>query len=101
MLHGRGADASDMLRLAEVLARPDLAYLAPQASSRSWYPYSFLAPIDRNEPFLSSAMGMLDRLLDGVTSEGVKLDHVMLLGFSQGAAWASNTRRGTHDATAA
>ena len=73
-----------MLRLAEVLAQPDLAYLAPQASGRSWYPYSFLAPIDRNEPFLSSAMDMLDRLLDGVTSEGLKLDRVILLGFSQG-----------------
>ena len=84
MLHGRGAEASNMLRLAEVLALPDLAYLAPQASGRSWYPYSFLAPIDRNEPFLSSAMDMLDRLLDGVTSEGLKLDRVILLGFSQG-----------------
>jgi phospholipase/carboxylesterase len=85
MLHGRGADASDMLGLAEALAQPDLAYLAPQAPGRSWYPYSFLAPIDRNEPFLSSAMDMLDRLLDGVISEGLKLDRVVLLGFSQGA----------------
>jgi phospholipase/carboxylesterase len=85
MLHGRGADASDMLRLAEVLAQPDLMYLAPQAAGRSWYPYSFLAPIDCNEPFLSSAMDMLDRLLHGVSSEGLKLDRVVLLGFSQGA----------------
>jgi len=85
MLHGRGADASDMLRLAEVLAQPDLAYLAPQAAGRSWYPYSFLAPIVRNEPFLSSALDMLDRLLDGVSSEGLEPDRVVLLGFSQGA----------------
>ena len=56
MLHGRGADASDMLGLAEVLAQPDLTYLAPEATGRSWYPYSFLAPIVRNEPFLSSAL---------------------------------------------
>ena len=81
MLHGRGADASDMLRLAEVLAQPDLAYLAPQAAGRSWYPYSFLAPIVRNEPFLSSALDMLDRLLDGVSSEGLEPDRVVLLGF--------------------
>ena len=32
MLHGRGADASDMLRLAEVLAQPNLTYLAPEAA---------------------------------------------------------------------
>src|SRR6516225_9672086 len=85
MLHGRGAEANDMLRLAEVLAQPDLAYLAPQASGRSWYPYSFLAPIVRNEPFLSSALEMVDRLLDGVSSEGLELERVVLLGFSQGA----------------
>ena len=82
---GRGADASDMLRLAEVLAQPNLTYLAPEAAGRSWYPYSFLAPIVRNEPFLSSALHMLDRLLDGVSSEGLELDRVVLLGFSQGA----------------
>ena len=85
MLHGRGADASDMLRLAEVLAQPNLTYLAPEAAGRSWYPYSFLAPIVRNEPFLSSALHMLDRLLDGVSSEGLELEGVVLLGFSQGA----------------
>ena len=84
MLHGRGADAGDMLGLAEALARPDLTYLAPQAPGRSWYPYSFLAPIDRNEPFLSSAMDILDCLLHGVSTEGLKLDRVVLLGFSQG-----------------
>ena len=85
MLHGRGADASDMLGLAEVLARPDLTYLAPEATGRSWYPYSFLAPIARNEPFLSSALELIERLLDGVSSEGLQLERVVLLGFSQGA----------------
>jgi phospholipase/carboxylesterase len=100
MLHGRGADASDLLGLAEALAQPDLAYLAPQAPGRSWYPYSFLAPIDRNEPFLSSAMDMLDCLLDGVISEGVKLDRVVLLGFSQGACLGLEYAA-TRDATVA
>jgi phospholipase/carboxylesterase len=85
MLHGRGADASDMLGLAEVLAQPDLTYLAPEATGRSWYPYSFLAPIVRNEPFLSSALELIDRLLDGVSSEGLERERVVLLGFSQGA----------------
>ena len=78
MLHGRGADASDMLRLAEVLAQPDLAYLAPEAAGRSWYPYSFLAPIVRNEPFLSSALDLIDRVLDEVSSEGFEPERVVL-----------------------
>jgi phospholipase/carboxylesterase len=86
MLHGRGAEAENMLELAEVLAQPDLAYLAPQAQDRSWYPYSFLAPIDRNEPFLSSALNMLARLLDRLDSEHhLGADQIVLLGFSQGA----------------
>jgi predicted esterase len=86
MLHGRGAEAENMLELAEVLAQPDLAYLAPQANDRSWYPYSFLAPIDRNEPFLSSALNMLARSLDRLESEHrFGADQIVLLGFSQGA----------------
>src|SRR5271168_5200763 len=88
MLHGRGADASDMLRLAEVLAQPDLTYLAPQAAGRSWYPYSFLAPIVRNEPFLSSALDMIERILAQLGSDGLPLDRIALLGFSQGACLA-------------
>ena len=88
MLHGRGADAGDMLSLAEAFAQPDLAYLAPQARGRSWYPQSFLAPIARNEPFLSSALQMLDRLLERLGIEGFPPERVVLLGFSQGACLA-------------
>ena len=88
MIHGRGADARDMLSLAEVFAQPDLAYLAPQAVGRSWYPYSFLAPIVRNEPFLSSALDMVDRLLGRLDTNGFRPERVVLLGFSQGACLA-------------
>ena len=88
MVHGRGAEASDMVSLAETLAQPDLAYVAPQAAGRSWYPNSFLAPIARNEPFLSSALEMLDRLLGRFGTEGLRPERVLLLGFSQGACLA-------------
>jgi predicted esterase len=88
MLHGRGADVSDKVSLADVLAQPDLAYLAPQAAGRSWYPNSFLAPIARNEPFLSSALRMLDRLLGRFGAEGLQPERVVLFGFSQGACLA-------------
>ena len=89
MLHGRGGEAENMLELAEVLAQPELAYLAPQAKDRSWYPYSFLAPIDRNEPFLSSALKMLGHLLDRLDSEHhLGADQTVVLGFSQGACLA-------------
>lgn len=88
MVHGRGADGHDMLSLAESFAQPDLAYLAPQAVGRSWYPHSFLAPIADNEPFLSSALRMLETLLERLGKEGFTSGRVVLLGFSQGACLA-------------
>ena len=56
LLHGRGATADSMLELAAQWNQPDFTYLAPQAAGNSWYPYSFLAPLASNEPFLSSAL---------------------------------------------
>jgi phospholipase/carboxylesterase len=88
MLHGRGADATDMLGLAEILAHPELAYFAPEAAGRSWYPYSFLAPIARNEPCLTSALEVVDGLLARLRTEGLPWERVVLLGFSQGGCLA-------------
>ncbi len=88
MLHGRGAGGEDMLRFAEVLAQPDFSFLAPQAQGRSWYPYSFLAPIEQNEPYLSSAMLMLDDLFGRLTFAAFTAGRIVLFGFSQGACLA-------------
>ena len=64
MLHGRGASARDILALSEELPNDKFAYLAPQAANFTWYPYSFLAPIERNEPWLSSALALLKEKRD-------------------------------------
>ncbi|NKE48589.1 phospholipase [Roseomonas frigidaquae] len=88
MLHGRGGDADGMLSLAEALAQSDVAWLAPEAVGRSWYPYSFLAPLADNEPHLSAALGTLTSLLERLAKEGVPPARVALLGFSQGACLA-------------
>jgi predicted esterase len=85
MLHGRGGSAEDLLELAHVLAQPDLAYLAPQAAGHSWYPHPFTAPIERNEPWLSSALRVIDALLERLAEAGFGPERVALLGFSQGA----------------
>lgn len=85
LVHGRGGSAEDMLGLAAELAVADVAYLAPQAADRSWYPYSFLTPIDQNEPWLTSALRTLARLVDALGRDGVRAERVALLGFSQGA----------------
>lgn len=88
MIHGRGATAESILTLESVIDRPDLAYLAPQAASNTWYPYSFLMPLDQNEPGISSAMAALEHLLASIAEAGIPADRTVLLGFSQGACLA-------------
>jgi predicted esterase len=88
LLHGRGAPASDILGLADQLRARDVAYLAPQAAAATWYPYSFLAPLAENEPWLGSAIRVISRLLEEIQQHGRSPDSVVLLGFSQGACLA-------------
>lgn len=85
LLHGRGASAEDILALARELELPGCAYLAPQAAGHTWYPYSFLMPLEQNEPHLGSALSLIESLLTRVEAEGVDRERVMLAGFSQGA----------------
>lgn len=85
MVHGRGATAESILSLADVLAQPGFAYLAPQAAGYTWYPNSFLAPIPSNEPGLSSGLEVIGALLARLDALGIPAERTMLLGFSQGA----------------
>jgi len=87
MLHGRGATAEDILSLNDELGQ-DVAYLAPQAPGYSWYPRSFLAPLEQNEPFLSRSLATIAVVLSDLAGEGIALDRVMLLRFSQGGCLA-------------
>jgi predicted esterase len=84
-MHGRGASAEDILGLAPELAADDVAYLAPHAAGDSWYPYSFLSPIEQNEPGLTSALGVIARLVAAAGEQRHTPDRVVILGFSQGA----------------
>jgi phospholipase/carboxylesterase len=88
IVHGRGATAESILTLAEELDRPGYAYLAPQAAGDSWYPYSFLAPIADNEPWLSSALAAVGAALALIEEAGIPPERTILLGFSQGACLA-------------
>jgi len=85
MVHGRGADARDILGLAEYLDRQDIAYLAPEAAGHTWYPNRFLVPVEQNEPYLSSALGVLASLVEEIGKAGIAAERIFLLGFSQGA----------------
>jgi predicted esterase len=75
--------------LARELHFPQLAYLAPQAAGNSWYPNSFLAPIAQNEPWLTSALGRVQAIVDMAKAAGIPADRIVIGGFSQGACLAS------------
>jgi predicted esterase len=85
MVHGRGGSADDILSLTSEIGLPGFAFLAPQASANTWYPYSFLSPIDQNEPGISSGLAAIADVLAAIERAGIPPERVMLLGFSQGA----------------
>lgn len=85
LLHGRGASAQDIIGLAEHLEVKDFAWLAPQATNNTWYPYSFLAPPDQNEPWLTSVLSVMDQVVEKVKQGGVTDQQIYFAGFSQGA----------------
>ena len=89
LLHGWGADADDLLDLAEVLVEPTVSVVALQAplphpggSGRQWYDLQ-----QPNWPQLPAARANLLERLGALASE-VPLEQTVVLGFSQGAAMA-------------
>ena len=88
MLHGRGARAEDILALAQFFPYPGFAYMAPQAAGHTWYPNRFLVPLEENEPWLSSALAIVDHSLAQIIHAGIPAERIILLGFSQGACLA-------------
>lgn len=88
MLHGRGADAANILSLAKNFGRPDIAFLAPEAAGNTWYPQSFLAPVSENEPGRTSALELIADILGLLITREILPERIALLGFSQGACLA-------------
>src|SRR5690606_36369023 len=71
LLHGRGGSAEDILTLTQYFPLEDFALLAPQATEHTWYPYSFLAPPEQNEPWLSSALELLHAVVQDANNAGI------------------------------
>ncbi len=91
LLHGWGADASDLASLASLLNLPDFLFIFPNApypypyssSGRAWYDL-------RNESFYQgledSRTILIDWLLSLEANTGVSIEKTILSGFSQGGA---------------
>ena len=89
MVHGRGAGPADILDLVPLLARPNLAYLAPAAANRTWYPLQ-LHGRDREQragPFVRAGPARVGRRAG--RAAGIPRSRTVLLGFSQGACLAA------------
>lgn len=56
-----------------------------EATGNTWYPYSFLAPENQNEPGLSAGLQVLGQLVEDIRRQGFDSRQIYLLGFSQGA----------------
>ena len=83
-VHGRGGDPAGIVSAVRGFG-DDLAVLAPAAPGNTWYPHSFLAPVEHNQPHLDDALARLAQLLDDLGDAGIGPRRVVLLGFSQGA----------------
>jgi phospholipase/carboxylesterase len=89
LLHGRGGSAEDILSLSQALGGQEFAYLAPQAANHTWYPNSFLAPLEQNEPYLSSALDRVESIVQLAGAAGIAPENIVVAGFSQGACLAT------------
>jgi phospholipase/carboxylesterase len=85
MMHGRGQDVDYMLALIARINDDTCSYLVPAARDNTWYPYPFMEPIEQNEPYLSSALAVYDRLIAELLAQGLTRQQIVLAGFSQGA----------------
>src|SRR5688500_16973509 len=89
MIHGRGAGAESILSLYQPLGIDNLAAIAPEAAGATWYPHSFLAPMQANQPYLDSALRRIETLVGDLLDRGIASERIALLGFSQGACLTS------------
>jgi predicted esterase len=89
LLHGRGSSARAMQPVAEALSLEGVRFITPQAALNRWYPQTAFGPLEANEPDLSSALALIDSLVDNAHEEGFSDAQIAFGGFSQGACLAS------------
>lgn len=85
LIHGRGGTADSMLSLTSVLKMDSYAILAPESAQKTWYPFGFMAPDLQNEPALKNSLSVIQLAWDEIIRAGILSEHIILIGFSQGA----------------
>lgn len=90
LIHGRGQDPRELE--SQIIARldsPGVAYVAPEADGRTWYPLGFMTPVEQNQPHLAAALARIDALADDLAARGTPHGAQVIVGYSQGACLAS------------
>lgn len=83
---GRGSTAKDILRLSSELKMKNFALYAPQATNCSWYPLTFLAKPELNEPWLESAVDLISITVKKILGAVLLKEHIYFLGYHKGHA---------------
>lgn len=89
LLHGRGARPGSVLDLADELGHSGVTHIAPEAYHNTWYPNSFMADREANQPHLDSALRAVDDAVELALDAGIPRENIVVTGFSQGACLAS------------
>lgn len=84
-IHGRGATAASIRPLGEALVPTGFEVVAPQAPGDTWYPQSFMAPFERNQPYLDQSLDKLLATHKALNDKGIMDEDIFWTGFSQGA----------------
>src|SRR5262245_6788991 len=78
MMHGRGSNTDDILALADRIGDKNFSYLAPAAKDGTWYPHGFMEALHKNEPYLSDALAIYDRLINELQVKGFSKQQIVL-----------------------
>jgi predicted esterase len=89
LVHGRWESPGHMIEIARRLAAPEVAYFALQAPGATWYPQSFLAPLEANQPQVDWALERIGAEVQALERRGWTRDRIALIGYSQGACLVS------------
>ena len=85
LTHARGASAQSMLMFTDEFDIDDIHYRAIQAKGHTWYPRSFMAPKEMNQPGIKSGLQAIYDQINDLNESGIQTQKIVLLGFSQGA----------------
>lgn len=88
ILHGMSGDPVRMVKLAERLAPPDVAILAPSSPFGPWWPKRFLEPVPAKERHLTTALAAVENAVREALDLAIEPSEIVIAGFSQGACLA-------------